>query len=70
MTKKHFEAIARIIKDRFEFIDRQRVHTETTEAFDMGYCLAAEAVAEELAAVFAEVNPNFDRDKFLTACGL
>jgi hypothetical protein len=47
MTKKHFEAIAAIIKHTGpEFV-----------------------VAEELAAYFETINPNFDKQRFLTACG-
>ncbi len=45
MTKKHFEAIARILRDSEDI----------------------EEVRTRLADNFAQVNPNFQRDRFLKA---
>lgn len=55
MTKKHFEAIARIIRD--------------TYTDDEAGTAALRTAAEEMADYFAMINPNFDRQRFLTACG-
>lgn len=56
MTKKHFEAIARVLN--------AEQSDKTGEARD-----ALRDVAIRLAAQFNMDNPRFDRDKFLTACG-
>lgn len=53
MTRKHFEAIAYIVN-----VARQEFDSET-----------AERIAGDLAAYFQGLNPNFDRVRFLTACG-
>jgi len=31
---------------------------------------AADSIALRMAVILAEDNPNFDRDRFLTACGV
>ena len=55
MTKKHYEAIAAIIKRQMKFTD----------------CPGEiENVAANLAIFLRTQNPKFDRDKFLKACGL
>jgi hypothetical protein len=53
MSKKHFIVIAAAI--RAELTDANR------ETFGR--------LADELSRQFAVVNPNFDRSRFLTACG-
>lgn len=57
MTRKHFEAIARSIKAEKEAYTNARV---------VG---AVRRLAEALADDFKMVNRNFDRDRFLLACG-
>lgn len=54
MTKKHFEAIAAIFG---------------TRPF-AGKVAEVNVIAYDLADYFASVNPNFDRSKFLDACGM
>lgn len=61
MTRKHFEAIAAIIATRVPFADPK--HEEWAAA-------AVAELAENLAGYFATENPNFDRHRFLKACGL
>lgn len=57
MTRKHFEAIASILRD----------HTPVQgEAADITH---ADTVTD-LADYFATENPNFDRERFIKACGL
>lgn len=54
MTKRHLEAIAEIIsQNRFEGSRKE----------------ACRSIAEDMADMFAEENPRFDREMFLTACG-
>lgn len=56
MTKKHFEAIAQLFRETYT---EGEVEKETVRN-----------LAERMAAMFARENPRFDRNKFLTACGL
>lgn len=56
MTKKHYDAIAGIITSWMYYSD------ETTST--------CRAIAYDLADYFATENPKFQRDKFLTACGI
>lgn len=63
MTKRHFEAIARMLRERVEFPDG-------TIDFDSGYRMATRHIAFDLADYFEEQNPRFDRQRFLTACGI
>jgi len=60
LTKKHYEAIARIAKqwmDDAEQYDRESVDMVCWQACN-------------LADYFAKDNPRFDRARFLKACGL
>jgi len=62
MSRKHFVAVAAILKEKT---------IETPAAgFDEGFASATEEIAGELATFFKSENPNFNRSKFLTACGL
>jgi hypothetical protein len=63
MTKKHFEAIARILSNLYGY-DMSSID------FDAGFNRAIERAAEDLADYFMDENPRFDRQRFLTACGL
>ena len=54
MTKKHYVAIAEIIK---------------SEAMATPYGYRAD-IAGKLADYFKQDNPKFDRERFLTACGI
>jgi hypothetical protein len=58
---RHYEAIAEVIK-----VERGRLFRGYTDGRGYG----AEAVALELADLFARDNPRFDRARFLSACGL
>lgn len=54
MTRKHFIAVAKVLKAT------DGVHDYSTKAF----------IAHGLADVFQQENANFDRKRFLTACGV
>jgi len=54
MTRKDFQLIADVLKNADEVADQQSI----------------EAMAEMFADELATTNPNFDRARFLTACGV
>lgn len=72
MSKKHFEAIARIIKTELE--TTRSFWNDAAAGYDAGYAAGAEfgieRTAKNLADEFGKFNPNFDRQRFLTACGV
>lgn len=55
MTRKHFEAIASILSDN---------------RFEGGRKEAVRSIARDLADYFDDVNPYFDRERFLAASGV
>jgi hypothetical protein len=59
MTRKHFIAVAALIKGLAD------TTADPAQATD----IAVRDVADGLADLFAKDNPNFDRARFLTACG-
>lgn len=62
LYKKDFKTIARIIKDNTD-----EVHNDNYSHFQI---LSRNRTAFELADYLATKNPDFDRQKFLNACGL
>lgn len=58
MTKKHFIAIAAKLRERINY------------AGTADETLTIEGVARELCGTFAQLNPAFDRGRFLAACGV
>ena len=66
MSKKHYVAIAAAVAANASRIGvRQPGHN-----IDAGYRQATEDLASALATIFASENPNFNRVRFLKACGL
>ena len=66
LSKKYYKAIAEIIKkNRVESYDSWLEYEEqrTRE-------LGINVIAEDLAQMFIEDNPHFDRERFLKACGI
>jgi len=59
MSRKDYVAIAMAINEAYKMSD---YHPEARH--DM------ERVAGNIARVFAANNPNFDRDRFMAACGV
>lgn len=57
MTKKHFEKIARTFSLELQYGEEKN---------KAGVIQSAQCIA----ALFREFNPNFDKTKFLSACGL
>lgn len=75
MSKKHFIAIAADFKEQLDFYRTQRDrytsngnHAEASHADDA--IEATSDLAWKLARTFAGFNPNFDRLRFLAACGI
>lgn len=59
MTRKHFEAVARII--------RENTPPEPGDQFENGKISQSYLIASDLADYFSTENPNFDRQKFAEA---
>ena len=70
MTKKHYEAIAGILRYYLELQidewDRRDLTPEECDALEQ----ATYDIAERLADYFEQENPRFLRDRFLKACGI
>ena len=66
MTRKDYKALAKAIANaKAREID---LGATGRDLAIVGFAL--ESVVREIATVLAEDNPRFDRDKFITACGL
>lgn len=57
MTRKHFEAIAAVIRNNY---------SNTENATERK---AIQTLAKSLALEFKSINPHFDPNKFMGACG-
>lgn len=66
MTAKDFQKIADVLNDEIENMDP----TPGNASFHGGQAAMLANVATSMARMLAKENPRFDRDKFLTACGL
>lgn len=62
-TRQHYKAIAEIIKSEYTAFDG--TGEDDSEGKD-----ATIKIARKLADYFEPENPRFDRNKFMTACGL
>lgn len=66
LTRKHFAAIASCIPSRAD----DTVQDIWEGAYAVGFNEARIQIAKALADVCKHENPNFDRARFLTACGV
>ena len=65
MTRKDFQLIADVVKQLRTF---EAHDVEMSE--DVARAVRLSSVADALASALATTNPRFDRDRFLTACGI
>jgi hypothetical protein len=65
MTKKHFIALAAIIKSEIDSANKIASNYEAVPAI-----VAAESIAFEFATYAGKQNSRFNRDLFLAACGV
>jgi hypothetical protein len=65
MTRQHFEAIARILKDANDVVP-----DGTMDDYDQGHQQAVETIINDMATYLDSQNPNFDQARFLRACGV
>lgn len=65
MTRKDYETLARVILGERAFIAGEYDLPEAMRQWEV-----TARVAVRMAEVLAHTNPRFDRDRFLTACGL
>ena len=63
LTRKHYKAIADIIKEEYTFYDN-------TGQDDTEGKLVVLSIAERLSRYFTTDNSQFNQQKFLDACGL
>lgn len=68
MTKKHYEAIAAIIKSTYTNAKLYNGINYRDTAHER--CETLETTSIRLADFFAQDNPKFDRERFLEACGV
>ncbi len=64
MTKKDYVLIAQAIKKHTKL---NRIHDFN---FKQGYSCSAMNIACELSYAFQQENPQFSKEKFLSACGV
>ena len=65
MTKKDYIEIARLIKFRVEYNK-----TFEDSEFKSGCLDELTKISKSLSIIFQSDNPRFNREKFLTACGV
>ena len=65
MTGKHFEAIAKALRDAYHLGETRQIDTEITFVSNRP---TWERLVESLADVCAQTNPRFNRKKFVSAC--
>jgi hypothetical protein len=65
MTRKHFKQIADAMQNLRKFEAHDSEMSET-----VAHCVRFSSVVDALANVLADSNPRFDRERFLTACGI
>ena len=68
MTKKDYIKFAKMIAEQRN--DAWRNLQDDSPTYTAGRLQATKEIAHNMAAIFAEDNPNFDRDRFLKTCGL
>lgn len=68
MSKKHFNAIAAAIENAVDQINN--IYSAQESDGRKSAFIGIRAAAINIANVCADLNPRFDRNRFLTACGV
>jgi hypothetical protein len=63
MERRHFEMIARTLRDR-------RAKVQAQQAGESAATIALDTLAHDFADALAATNTRFDRERFLKACGV
>lgn len=66
MTRKHFDAIAKVINEQLDEITASILISTASKQIAM---ITLRTTASLLAIEFKKQNANFDSSRFLTACG-
>ncbi len=61
MTRKHFRAIAKLLKEHYPGVD-------ATPTYTVPALYSWVELVRSVADMCAETNPRFDRERFITAC--
>ena len=64
MSRKHYIEVARIVRENLDFAGQQ------CSDHGASYAVGVSAMARDLADMFRQDNPAFDRSRFYMACGL
>lgn len=71
MTRKDFDALAAMIKDHVDYLHDHPAKTGGyDDGFRAGYLYGVKTFVYDVIDYATEQNPRFDRDRFLTACGM
>lgn len=71
LSRKYYEGFAAIIRGNLDAIAAVRALPDTTSSVSLAACHQTVCdIAEEFADYLASDNPNFDKARFLSACGL
>lgn len=68
LSRKHFQALADIVRDAYANADSYRPHGGNWEGYATARTDAVASIAQALADFCGQHNPNFDRARFLDAC--
>lgn len=72
MTRKHYQLIADVLSARIAQANADRVVADRSSAKTAAAHRQAmvEMIAHDMADALARQNPNFNRSRFLSACGV
>lgn len=70
LTRKHFKGIAGCVSEVRERLDRDKVREEHTAKEIAAMEKVLDVMSDVLADEMRQHNPNFNRDRFMEACGV